>query len=127
MALDLFSPLNSPPLLPPSLPPPPSFSPTPPSPSSPLSHLSPLPPPSPPSPPRVLPHDERVQRFERAQVMAVCSLRLVFSHLSPDFLQEKAKVWEELLADKKLWKLARHHNPAVSGGGERRWRRKGEG
>ncbi len=62
---------------------------------------------------RVVPADERLQRLERAQVMAISSIKTTFSYLSAEFLGEKRKVWEDLLGDKKLWKMARHHNPAV--------------
>ena len=66
-----------------------------------------------PPPPRAIPADERVQRYERSLAMSVSSLKLAFDQLSFTFLQEKKKVWEDLLADKKLWKLARHQNPMV--------------
>ena len=61
-----------------------------------------------------------MQCFERAQAMAVSSLKTTFSHLSQDFLRDKARLWEDLMTDKKLWKLASHHNMTVSGEGGRK-------
>ena len=62
---------------------------------------------------RVVAPDERVQRYERALVMTLTSMRNVFQHMSTDYFFEKRKVWEDLLSDKKFWKLAKHQNPAV--------------
>ena len=76
---------------------------------------------------RVVPADERVQRYERAVIMAVCSIRAAFNTLSQAFILEKKKVWEDLLGDKKLWKLARHQNPGVREGGGGEGGRMGEG
>ncbi len=62
---------------------------------------------------RVIPQDERVQRFERARSMSVSSLKTTFQHLSQGYLHKNRKVWEDLMADKRLWKLAKDTNPTV--------------
>ena len=82
-----------------------------------------------------MPSDERVQRYERAVAMAVYGLGLTLQRLPSDFL-ERAEAsagdgsasgtggaggegdtsisWEALLKEKRIWKLSRHSNPAVS-------------
>ena len=66
---------------------------------------------------RIVPPDERVQRYERAVVMSVYGLSLALQRLEGEELAERQSIWEPLLGGKKLWKLARHQNPYVSGGG----------
>ena len=63
---------------------------------------------------RVVPSDERLRRYERAVMMAVYSLHLSLQQLSPEYLQENRDIWEPLLKERRVWKLARHQNPFVS-------------
>ena len=63
---------------------------------------------------RVVPSDERLRRYERAVMMAVYSLHLSLQQLSPEYLQENRDIWEPLLRERRVWKLARHQNPFVS-------------
>lgn len=58
--------------------------------------------------------DERVQRYERAIVMAVKSLAYIFLKLSDEFLDKQLDVYEHLFSDKKFWKMVKHENPSVS-------------
>lgn len=62
---------------------------------------------------RIVSQDERVQRYERAVVMAVKSLSYVFMKLSDEFLEKKVDDYGQLFSDKKFWKLAKHQNPGV--------------
>ena len=62
---------------------------------------------------RIVSVDERVQRYERAVVMAVKSLGYIFLKLSDEFLDKELDVYEHLFSDKKFWKIVKHENPSV--------------
>ena len=62
---------------------------------------------------RVVAADERLQRYERVVTMCLNGLSLALSRLQTQFLAERRGDWENLLAEKRLWKLARHNNPYV--------------
>ena len=57
--------------------------------------------------------DECVQRYERAVLMTVYGVGLALQRTPPEALQESREVWSSLLAEKRVWKLARHGNPQV--------------
>ena len=63
---------------------------------------------------RVVAADERVQRYERVVVMALYGLSLTLQRLPKEFITERQEEWEGFVAEKRLWKLTRHHNPYVS-------------
>ncbi len=62
---------------------------------------------------RVVPSDEREQRYERAVTMALHGLSLTLRRLPKDYIAENRADWEQLLSEKKLWKLSKHQNPFV--------------
>ena len=62
---------------------------------------------------RIISVDERIQRYERAVVMAVKSLGYIFLKLSDEFLDKELDVYEHLFSDKKFWKIVKHENPSV--------------
>lgn len=64
---------------------------------------------------RVVPADERLQRYERVVAMVIAGVGLLLRQVSSDHLTKSCDVYDTLLAEKRLWKLARHDNPAVSG------------
>lgn len=62
---------------------------------------------------RVVPADERLQRYERVVTMAVYGLSLTFQRLPAQLIADRQEDWETFLTEKRLWKLARHQNPYV--------------
>ena len=62
---------------------------------------------------RVVPSDERVQRYERAVIMTVYGLSLTLQQLPAEYLIQSKATWEPLLSEKRLWKLGKHQNPFV--------------
>eukprot|EP00731_Ephydatia_muelleri_P018544 Em0011g584a len=65
------------------------------------------------SDPKVVPEDERVQRYERAVAMSLFGLSLTLNQLSGDFLEENNELWTPLLSENRLWKLNKHQNPSI--------------
>ena len=57
--------------------------------------------------------EESMQRYECAVCMAVSSVKLVIKNLSADQLTSNRKLWEDLLAKKKLWALTKHASASV--------------
>jgi hypothetical protein len=65
------------------------------------------------SDPKVVAADERLQRYERVVTMCLNGLSLTLRRLPTQFLAERRGDWEDLMAEKRLWKLARHNNPYI--------------
>ena len=63
---------------------------------------------------RVVPADERLQRYERVVTMSLYGLSLTLHRVPVQFVADRLSEWEEFVAEKRLWKLARHQNPYVS-------------
>ena len=63
---------------------------------------------------RVVPADERLQRYERVVTMSLYGLSLTLQRLPVQFIADRLSEWEGFVAEKRLWKLARHQNPYVS-------------
>jgi hypothetical protein len=67
------------------------------------------------SDPKVVPEDERVQRYERAVVMAILGLTYAMQRLEKSYLEEpdNREIWLPLIKEKRLWKLIRHSNSLI--------------
>lgn len=63
-----------------------------------------------------MPEDERIQRYERAVVMAINGYGLCLQKLGREILSqdEVGVIWAGLAKENKLWKLMKHNNPSVS-------------
>lgn len=65
---------------------------------------------------RVVPEDERIQRYERAVVMAISGIGHTLQQLDKEYLSEVeiSDIWQPFLKENRLWKLLKHNNPLVS-------------
>ena len=65
---------------------------------------------------RIMPEDERLQRYERAIVMTILGLSYAMRKLDRTYLDEDniREIWEPFLKEKRVWKLIKHNSPLVS-------------